>query len=373
MCRRPGKTGASIAWPEARLLEVWRTSMGSGSNRAGCALFSEQTMIEWPDYPQDQAPASADGSSYSEMRRRQRALLDLIAARTGLTPRTFTKELAAPEEATVAYPAMRRPIWRRFSIEGVLLLLLLAAIPLAVAVAALALPLTTSPVLNVYAAATTGALGLVLLGLESKFFAGIAKAHPLPATRRALPLALPSAPIISSGESLGVYAPFRWKERILAAVIGLVFAGDIYPWLHSLGDFPAAFPAHDEQLTPYKLLIGGLALIIVFVVIGAWMTVFGRRWRVVADEQGLHRRSGKEQRSLPWSAITRLHVSTLGGKVVEYEAVADNANRTSISWSADAHWARDRRAPSADRPADVLAAFVAQRTGRTFTIGDGAV
>lgn len=371
--RRPGKSDVSIEWPEARLLEIWRTSMGGGSNFAGYALFSEQALVEWRDYPQDRAPAAYDGSLYSEMQRRQRALLDLIAARTGLSPRTFANELAAPEEVTVEYPATRRPIWRRFSVEGVLLLLLLAAIPLAVAVAALALPLTTSPVLNAYAAVTTGALGLFLLGFEVKFFAGMFKDHPLPASHGTLPLILPAASIISGGEPLGVRAPFRWKERILAVIIGLVFAGDIYPWIRTLGDFQAAFTGHDDQTTPHSLLAGGLALIILVVVMCAWMTAFGRRWRVVTDEHGLHWRSGKEQRTLPWSAITRLSVSTLGGKIVEYEAVAGDVNRTKISWSADARWVRDGRAQSADRPAEVLAAVVEQRTGCSFTSGGAAI
>lgn len=335
-CRRPGKADVSIAWPEARLLEVWRTSMGGGSNFAGYALFSDQAMIEWRDYSQEHAPVAYDGSSYSEMRRRQRALLDLIAARTGLTPRTFVKELAASEEGAVENGVMRRSIWRGLAPEGVLLLVLLAAVPLAVAVAALALPLTTSPALNAYAAATTGALGLVLLGLEVKFFARIVKAHPLPASHDAQPLTLPAAPIISNGGALGVRAPFQWKMRLLAVVIGLVFVGDVYPWIRTLGDFSAAFTAHDAQMSPHNLLAGGLALIILAVVGVASVAAFERRWRVVADDTGLHWRSGKEQRSLPWSAITRLNVSMVNGKVAEYEAVAGDANRTSISWSADA-------------------------------------
>jgi hypothetical protein len=88
-CPRGGKKRL-LRWEEARLLEV-----GNKSYRE-YKLYSRNALAQWRELP----PSSLVtlGLTKQEFWERHQALLNLIAARTHLLPRTFDKKLAEPDE-----------------------------------------------------------------------------------------------------------------------------------------------------------------------------------------------------------------------------------------------------------------------------------
>ena len=89
---------------------------------------------------------------------------------------------------------------------------------------------------------------------------------------------------------------------------------------------------------------------------------------IVADEQGLRSRHGSKTVAIPWDMVTELVIEIKKGKTQSYTVVADDAQRTEVSWPADALWAG--RAPSmpAESPAALFAAAVAQQAQVTPTL-----
>jgi hypothetical protein len=82
------KVGRSrlIRWEEMRLLEVATTDSYSQQSHA-FRLYGRDAIAEWTDNPPSRVYSL--GMTKDEFLERHQALLDLIAARTGLVPRTF--------------------------------------------------------------------------------------------------------------------------------------------------------------------------------------------------------------------------------------------------------------------------------------------
>ena len=79
-----------LRWEEFRLLEV--IPDGNGRHSQTYKLYSETAVATWSNEPPSSILLS--GLAMQEFRQRHQALLNLIAARTSLLPRTFDKKLA---------------------------------------------------------------------------------------------------------------------------------------------------------------------------------------------------------------------------------------------------------------------------------------
>ncbi len=80
-----------VPWAEAQLFEVAATSRYL-STRSYC-LYGAHGRATWQDNPGSRSEFAPNGVSASEMAERLQLLVNLIAVRTGLLPRTFSKAL----------------------------------------------------------------------------------------------------------------------------------------------------------------------------------------------------------------------------------------------------------------------------------------
>jgi hypothetical protein len=242
---------------------------------------------------------------------------------------------------------------------------MLAALPLAVAVGVLAVPLTRSFALNGYAAATIGAVGLFMLGFDVKVLTGILRdrpPQPLPA------ITLPPVPS-DLGEAFTLRYPAGWRERLLTFAIGLLLAGNAYPLFHAYVDFgPALGSGGIDPLYLHHLVTGSVAMTALVGICVCGIAAFARRAVVSADDAVLRWREGKRHLSLPWDRIVVLVAHISFGKVRSFEAIASNANHTTIRWPAGSRWVAARGGPATGDAAAEMAALVAQRTGVSLTI-----
>jgi hypothetical protein len=97
-----------MRWEDARLLEVRKPQ--SDGLAIEYILYRRHGAIKWAtDYPTLCGDTIPDGMTRQEMLGRERALVALIAARTGLVPRTFERTLQATPTRTTHIA--RRPAW----------------------------------------------------------------------------------------------------------------------------------------------------------------------------------------------------------------------------------------------------------------------
>ncbi len=364
---RPRKAEIFIPWDEARLFEVWR-ARASEDQFSGYALMSARALVEWREYSPKNAPAAADGASYEEMLRRSQAIVQTIIARSGLIPRTCEPDLAVKEEAVAALniaSGTRSSGWRRLSLVGTSFILALTAMPLVAAVGALVAPLTNSQPLNIYAAATMGATGLALLAVDVWVIAGIVRARassdiPRPDVR------LPSPP--AGARQMSLRMRHIWRDHVIALGIGLLTIGDIYALIRGYSDFPEAVDRSVPWWDLHKVTITALYVPVLLLSFVAIAGIMHKGKHIVTDEQGLRSRRGREAVAIPWDMVAELVIRIEKGKIESYKAVAGDAQRTEVSWPADALWAGVAPSMPGESPAAVFAAAVAQRAGVTPTV-----
>lgn len=361
---RPRKAEIFIPWDEARLFEVWRERM-SEDQVSGYALMSGRALVEWREYSPENAPAAADGASYEEMVQRSQAIIQTIIARSGLTPRTCEPALAVKEEAGAALnggSGTRASGWRRLSLVGVTFLLALAVSPLVAAVVALVVPLTTSQPLNIYVAVTMGAMGLTLLAVDVWVIAGIVRAGA--SSNIARPdVRLPSPP--PGAGQLSLRMRHIWRDRVIALGIGLLTIGDIYALIRGYADFPEAVDRSVPWWDLHKVTTTALFVPVWLLSIVAIAGILHKGTSIVADEQGVRSRRGRKTVAIPWDMVAELVIQIEKGKVESYKAVAGDAQRTEVSWPADALWTGVAPSMPGESPAAVFAAAVVQRAGVT--------
>lgn len=83
-----------VPWDEARLFEVsgsGRSTLGSRQYR----LYGRRRVASWSTDPTSMNEFAPDGITPGEMAQRLQAMVNLVVARTGLQPRTFSKALRA--------------------------------------------------------------------------------------------------------------------------------------------------------------------------------------------------------------------------------------------------------------------------------------
>jgi hypothetical protein len=310
-----------LGWDGMRLLELER---GDASATRRFALYAPGQRIAWSEYAvglgTQYVPA---GATASEMTLRQAALLDLIAARTGLVPRTLVKALE--NKSAPARGAKRA--------SSVVTLLVLALILAGSTVADYVFPPTPIPWLNWLSVGSLAFTTLVLI--VTSLLAALARSH-LPAHAGPPSVGAPSL------EAPGVVYGLSWRipltRRLAFISAGICLAVNLVPggWL-VLRQFGAMLPGVPSQfladgvfatLVHYLLavifaMLGLLGLALVYVGVRA-ATV-----RIQADNDGLTSANGPHQQLIAWSSVLGISWGARAGGAVRlprHERRADHAD-----------------------------------------------
>jgi hypothetical protein len=215
-----------MRWRDVRLFEVatsvWQRGMSAPRYfLLHCEHDTLRWRADWKQGVSDQIDFfSPLGIKYSEMRRREVLPLAVIAARTGMRPRTFSWRLGA----RVATPA-------RLQAQGIGMSILLVGLFGALAEFIITLPATNVAWLNTYLAVTVGGMAVLMLVRIVTSLRGLAApprpdptfayAHRAPAD--AQPSDMETMYLITSGRPL-------WQTtRIIVA--GILLCGDGIPAL----------------------------------------------------------------------------------------------------------------------------------------------
>lgn len=339
-----------IPWGEAQLLEVWTFSMETTRQR-GYTLYGRDAYIEW-DMPEGKKKLAVQDENL------RRELLDLIAARTGLTPRTLSPQLQAPSAS--APPA------RRVSVSGTVTIAILISLPFALAVAALLLPLTNELLLNAYVALSLGVTGLILLGVATAAYIKLLAPLDASADGTLPPFQVAPPPDTTGTGIYGLWWGKPLSDRLIECGLGLLLAADALPALWSLNEFQTPPNAIAPSHPPQQYLAGALLLP---AIIGAMLFVFGLlpdRHVVLADTQGLSMRSGKQIEALRWDDVDQVKAHVSRGRITRYRVIGE-IDEDTIEWPVR----RIREVPintGQSLTAAELAALVVARSGKALRV-----
>lgn len=400
--RTPWRRQRFVRWQDARLFEVIPT--GKLDLARAYILYSEsdngtRRFVRWQDYgndleislpgfpalgKQDYVP---DGISPDEMAGRTRAILDLVAARTGPTPRTLHRGLQPADVARLLRPgaiASRAP----FLVMGLFLLGLAVTSarfpPVALdgaldLVSALALALAGCSCL-LFALLLAPLLARDLERERMPFAEGLAASAP--------PAPLPTPPTPPSQLSLrpgeAYVLPFGIPPFVRPSVAlggALLVVGGIPGYLWLVAWLPALFApvvsGSGVGTTPLWDSANILGLVLtsfgLFGLLLLWTALFGRALRereIRADAAGLHLHLAGLHRDLSWEAVESLTLVTSKGRPQLYRIVG-NSGKTDLGWPAQPNrWSRPPREHHPISP-NALAALVAQQSGVPLTTADG--
>jgi hypothetical protein len=277
--------GPRLRWGEIRLLEVSR--MSARGNERIFTVYGNGRSISWHDFEKPPRKRFRPDIPREEFTCRQRALLALIATRTGLQPRTFSTALMRDDEL-----AKRRSPNSRASVYvvgyGVATLLFLLAM------AILALPLTHNLLLNGYAAATTAVSGLGLAAMVRRTL-GPRRAGP---AQPSLPYALPVAPTAGL-ESFDLMSRRGLGSRLKEFAIGFALTLDIVPAFAAQANLP------DSPLLAFATrAVADLIFLVSIIGMGAIAIALGRSsTHIIVEAGGLGERAGRKATQLAWDAI----------------------------------------------------------------------
>jgi hypothetical protein len=362
---RDGKPDVFIRWSDARLLEVWSSALSRRERQhwRGYTLYSRTARIEWQEYAEPYTWAIPDGISRDELAQRQRALLTLIQARSGLTPRSFNPDLQQASEPSPAVAPLTTAT-RRFSVAGVSALLAIAAVLVVIGSATLLLPLTSIVALDFCVALVFGLSGGGVL-----VFTLLMMVRP---ARTDLPVDyhLPPVPPITL-ERDAVTLAWRWplsaraQGLAIAVVGGLVCAAGVIGVISAVGNGFGDSTSILSGSTLHYLIGCVVALLGLLVFALAWSDVVKRSWYVEVTHEGLSRRVGKRGETLAWAEIETVIAHMSSGRVTGFQARHAGTD-TAIEWPPIA------RAPARARgiaiSGEELAALVLARSGRTLTV-----
>jgi hypothetical protein len=349
-----------LAWEDMRLLEV--SSSGSGSSLLSVRnfkLYGARSRIEWSERPGGSRDFEPDGISTQEMTLRLRSMLDLINARTGLVPRTFTKALQVSKgEAAKEAGDDSAGAWK-VSLN----LLAFAVFTLGVGAAVVVLPLSTFRALNVALAVSLAAMALVIT------FAVVWQIATRAMRRQeTMPLVAPIAAAPSLGASGVVYA-VRYSispwARLQLALWGVLLLPNLLPVLFVFDFQFAVAGAVPHLLGPWGIVlafvlaiygIGGLLLLVLAV---------RRPYVFRADGQGIGTGAGGHVTFLPWDGVERIVRRARGGRTIAY-AVTGDTGRVRLVWQAQPSWSLAITQEPGTLPItpDELASLVARQSGK---------
>jgi Flp pilus assembly protein TadB len=342
-----------VHWGEMQLIEV---SLSSSLSTPYCEykLFARVTTVEWTDYNRSNWETTT-GLTRPVFEERHQALLDLIAARTGLLPRTFEKKLQRGVSATSSESGRFVPLRN----AGCLTILLLAALGFGIAL--ILAPLSTSATLNLLVGGAFGA-GIAYGGIDT-VLGSLARRR----RRREAPGDLDLATL----DDGTVYVLIRRRSlpaRIASLLTGLLLAVDLLPvvvlWFPAVGqalmtDAELRITDGFGMIAAYILLACGL-----FGVLGVIGALRSAATQFRADATALSQAMrGRERGRIRWEAIADMRVWKLADGSRFYWA-SDSGRHTTIVWNDGP--------PDATRVTNVgdvlvsgeqLAAIVARRSG----------
>jgi hypothetical protein len=346
--RRPDNPDQLVRWEEARLLEV--TTRESTPSRA-YTLYGERTRADWQEYPSPSQSVVPHIASYEQLVARQRLLLDLIAARTGLTPRTFDPALRS--EDGPASPAERRGVPLTYASFVVISVLLALG-----AVAALTLPLTKWAAINAYAAFSLALAEVSQLVAMTRW---IAQRWRRPRGTFALPPASPG------NTSTGAFAmSFRTSRRLRLGMIvfGVLLSLDAVPLVLAFVDFASVSDSETAPLLRITLFIAALVGVALFV---AGVGAHGRPTVVIADARGVSKREGKKAETIPWNALECVVVRISVGKARAFDVIG-HGDAFTISWPTQDTRPAELPAGTQRVTAEEMAALIVGRSGTLLKV-----
>lgn len=354
-----------MAWDEMRLLEV---DKGDAQSQRHFALYTQGKRIGWAEYRSGLGTQYVPvGATASEMALRQAALLSLIAARTGLAPRTLTKALKRK-------PASARAAKRSSSA----VLLLVGALFLAgITAADVLFPVTPFTWVNWVSA---GSLALTTLCLiVASLWTALAR-RTLPAHASPLSVGAPSLDTPEVAYILGWRTPLL--RRLLLIFIGLCLAFNLVPgaWMLILQLAPFLPDYHSEFLTDDIFTFMGrfaLALVLgIFGAMGLGLAFQGARAATIsirADKHGLRTGIGPREQLIVWSRVQDISWGP-GGSGQFASLVKSDVPTFQITWPAGPQVA-STSPPSNDAipiGADELAALVEPQIGKSIRVHEEA-
>jgi hypothetical protein len=363
----------SLRWEDARLFEV--DAVQALDRRY--TLYGARGAVSWrDDIPayDSEAIQQRDHENYvpdkittAEMSRRLRAALSLVAARTGLQPRTLGPSLqriatgARPKAPPLRLGRLRLLPSESFG-EALLsgLVLPLFFLPAALGVAFVAWPPSTSPAVNLMSGlALVAASQILLVAIALSLSGGVRRARQV-AEEGAAP------PDLSAGATYvlplpGSYLQRRWSVALglllfIGGIPGIILLCLVCAEYLSVLFFPARVTALIASFprTPGAFIVAALSFCAG--AIGLWLLCVAlatnKPWRrqVKATADGLYIENGAITRSLSWDAIETLTLITVGPTPKTYHLTGDTG-KVSLSWPAQA----DARLASAPKDAALLA------------------
>jgi hypothetical protein len=364
-----------LRWEEIRLLEVRYSSRDSRNymlygTRMSVGWTENEGVIAWRDF----APA---GMTLEEMTYRLQALLDLIGARTGFRPRTFSKRLQAKPEAGVASLASQPGtssvsdalVWRAA------LLIAFAAAPVALAIAVLQVPFSGIQPLNDVIAASLFLTALLTVGFAI-WAVVVTRRMPQTAGEYVAVSAPPSG--FETTKYVLVFA-IHGVLRVVFIILGILLCLDALPFAApAVGNL--VYSAVEPVLRDFDRTLGhiespsfGMVLgcvMIPFAVFGLAFIWTGLRFAtatILVDARGLTTHARRQQRTLLWELVEQLTATRKGDRIVGYTA---KGGTVEISWPANLV-RQHASAHSGDImpiTPDELVALAAARTGKPVSL-----
>lgn len=317
-----------VRWDDTRLLEVSIAPSVLGRYRV-FTLYGRDSYARWRDDTGSDvsAPIRLHGITREEGAKRLQSMLDLIAARTGHTPRTFDSALAADRRSVLP-----RPLGR-----------ILRMLPLALACAVVAVVCSLFPLTNAGALNSVTSAAYVILAASCLVFPFIYRRRSPTATRERVDRSDTGATTIDqdSRQTYVVYTAFPRSMTLTilfsSLLIWLAALPLLFAWLGTLGmsAFQALQLSHLWPSQAAAVLVGfagGVGLLIcAFAAVG--LSTTSDSIDVQADAEGLRAPGASKDSFLPWDAVDVMTLSAQDDSSYTYTAIGDYA-RTTITWPA---------------------------------------
>jgi hypothetical protein len=346
-----------LRWEDANLFEV--ESIQTLNRRY--TLYGLHGAVSWCDeipaydseavQQRDHENYVPDGVSPEEMSRRLRASLHLVAARTGLAPRTLSASLQVGASPTkLKSPPLilgrlrLRPVGPLGATFLAGLVVPLFFLPAALGVAFIWWQPTNSRTVNVLSG-----LGLVAAS-EILLVALALSLSNVTINRRGARIEQSGAtPDLADGARYVMPLPGSYLNRPLSVVLGLLLLIGGIPGIILLCLLVAEylsilfFPSRVTALiasfphTPGAFVVAALSFCAAAIGLGlAYIALSTERpWRKQAQvsEDGIRIENGAITRTLPWEAIETLTLTTVGSTPKSYHVTGDTG-KISLSWPA---------------------------------------
>lgn len=350
----------SVRWGDARLLEVSLAPPVLGAYRV-FTLYGQDSYARWRDDTDtsEHIAIRLDGITHEEGSKRLHSLLDLIAARTGLAPRTFDGTLVVDRRPNLS-PLLRRSL--RMLTQA------LACVTLA----------TVSMLFPPVSAGM-----LTLLPSMAYFVLAAGCLVFIPIYRRRPPAAVGQGGLSDADGAIAdqdtqhtyaVYTVITRSQALAACTVSLLICLAALPilfaWFGMLDipvlhvvrtvQFATLWPA---QAAAVLVGFGGVVGLFVLVVTTALFFVKPAWPDVQVDAEGLRDRRGTKDVALAWDTIDSISRSADDEGDIRY-TVAGNYARAIIRWSTRNALPQNPALPLPSVTPEQFAAIVVARSGK---------